>query len=142
MRTLLKVWKPLLVVALATALLTSIAWAVAYRYSTTVQMTGTVTTDLTPGFTASPTTVNFGGWAPGTKSPIRTVELTNAGDVTISKLTFAAEGLPTGVTFLVSYTPSTPVAPGGKWQVYLQLEAASSVPNNTAVTGLVTIDGE
>lgn len=142
MRILLKVWKPLLVVALATAILSSVAWAVAYQYRATVQMTGTVTTELAPGLTASPATVSFGGWAPGTKSPIRTVEVTNAGDVTLSKLTFNAEGLPTGVTFLVSYTPSTPVAPGGKWQVFLQLEAAASVPNNTAVTGTVRIDGE
>ena len=142
MRTLLKVWKPLLSVALATALLTSVAWAVAYQYRTTVQMTGTVTTELQPGLPASPFTVDFQGWAPGAKSPVRTVEVTNAGVAALSRLTFAAEGLPTGVTFLVSYTPDTPVPPGGKWQVYLQLEAAASVPNNTAVTGTVRIDGE
>ena len=141
MRTLLKVWKPLLVVALATAILTSVAWAVTYRYRATVQMTGTITTDLVAGLTASPS-VDFQGWAPGIKSPVRTVEVTNVGDVTLSRLTFAAEGLPPGVTFLVSYTPRTPVGPGGKWQVYLQLEAATSVPNNTTVTGRVRIDGE
>ena len=129
--------------ALATAILPSVAWGLASQYRTTVQITaGTVTTELQPGLTASPFTVDFQGWAPGTKSPIRTVEVTNAGVAALSRLTFTTEGLPTGVPFLVSYTPDTPVPPGGKWQVYLQLEAAASVPNNTVVTGTVTIDGE
>ena len=139
---LLKLWKPLLSVALATAILTSVAWGLAYQYRASVQMTGTVTTDLAPGLTASPTTVNLGGWTPGTKSPVRTVEVTNIGDMTLSRLSVTAEGLPTGITFLVSQTPNTPVSPGGKWQVYLQLEAAASVPNNTPVSGTVRIDGE
>ena len=130
------------VVAALTAAVVAIASPAAYRYRTEVGMSGLITTLLQPGLTASPTSVNFDTWAQGTKSPVRTIEVTNAGDTTRTRLNMSATGLPAGVTFLVSYLPSTPVAPGGKWTIYLQLDAATTVPDNTPVSGTVVIEAE
>ena len=132
----------LLVAALTVVTIVAIASPVAYRYLTQVGMSGTIITLLQPGLTASPASVNFDAWAPGDKSPIRAVEVTNSGDTIRTKLNIRAMGLPAGVIFLVSYLPAVPVAPGAKWTVYLQLEAATSVPNNTPVSGTVTIEAE
>ena len=69
-----------LVAALTAATLGVIAQPPSYRYRIQVGITGTITTLLQPGLTASPTSVSFDAWPSGTKSPIRTVEVTNAGD--------------------------------------------------------------
>ena len=131
-----------LMAALTVVVIIAIASPAAYRYLTQVGMSGVITTLLQPGLTATPTSVSFDAWAPGDKSPIRAVEVTNGGDSTKTRLNIRATGLPAGVTFLVSYLPAAPVAPGAKWTVYLQLEAAASVPDNTPVSGTVTIEAE
>ena len=119
---------------------TGVAYA-AFQYRVSVSMRGEIVASVQPGLVAAPATIDFAGILPGTKSPIRTVEVTNAGVAALNRLAFAAEGLPPGVVFLASYSPNTLVAPGEKWTVWVQLEVAADVAPQ-GLTGEITIDAE
>ena len=113
----------------------------AYQYRASVSMRGEIVATTTPGLAITPGIVDFAGMVPGAKSPVRTLEITNAGDITLTRIRFNATGLPTGVIFLVSYSPETPVIPGGKWTVWVQLDIAASVAPQV-LSGEIVIEAE
>ena len=136
-------WIYVAAIALGLLLASNVALAVAYRYRAQVSVTGTVTTSVQPGLAVDLAIVNFDGFEPGTKSEVRTVELSNIGARTLRRLRLEATGLPAGLTFLASWqTSGLPLAPGQKMEIYLQFQADASVPDNTALTGIVVIRGE
>lgn len=132
--------KAILLVLLGLLLGAGIAYA-AYQYRASVSMRGEIVTIPEPGLVVSPGTVDFAGMVAGAKGPVRTLEVTNAGDVALRVIRFNATGLPAGVVFLVSYSPETLVAPGGKWTVWVQLDIAAGITPQV-LTGELIIEAE
>ena len=113
----------------------------AYQYRASVSMRGEIVATTTSGLAITPSSIDFAGMVPGSKGPIRTLEVSNVGDIALTTIRFNATGLPAGVVLLVSYSPETPVAPGGKWTVWAQLEVGADV-SPQILTGEIIIEAE
>ena len=137
-------WFWTLAIALGLLLASNIAYGLVYVYRTQVSVTGTVALELTAGLSANPTAVDFAGFSPGQKSPVRKVTVTNTGPVAKRGLTITTVGLPNGVTALSSQVPdgNVDVPPGGTWETYLQLEAVSTITAETPITGVFIMDAQ
>jgi len=130
----------ILAVVLALVVGAGVAYG-AFQYRATVPMKGEIVVTAEPGLVVFPAAVDFAGLTIGQKGPVRTLEITNAGDVTLKRLTLTATGLPAGVIFLASQSPDTPVAPGGKWTAWVQLDIPASVTPQP-LTGQIQVTAE
>lgn len=100
----------------------------AYRYRVSAPVTGEVVADAQPGLSLDKPSYTFDGLVRGERSAVRTAVVTNIGDRPLTRLIPEMQGLPAGITFLSSYLPApgTAVPPGGSWQLFIQLDVATT----------------